>query len=188
MALTMLEKLQILLDEDEIPKETYKSALTDEELAARAPDGTRLPEVSFSTLQDTELAHGPSHLPISNPEVVYEDSSPEDSEADAELRAQRLVMASSADTAKRAAKLKKSVRPPVRSSTNSSTNGVRLPSRPHHYVPDIALGKPAQSQQSFCPIEAVSKYPYKFVPKHLTEKIAEKFFVDSKFWYREWEV
>lgn len=50
------------------------------------------------------------------------------------------------------------------------------------------IGKLAPNHQAFCPILAVSKYPYKFVSSQISEHIAQKFFNDGKFWYRAWDV
>lgn len=53
---------------------------------------------------------------------------------------------------------------------------------------DPEIGRLSEIGTALCPINAVSKYPYKFVPQHLTQKIADEFFDDGKFWYREWDV
>ena len=55
---------------------------------------------------------------------------------------------------------------------------------PHHKD----IGRLAPVNQAFCPVIAVSKYPYKFVSQDISEPIAERFFNDSKFWYRPWDV
>ena len=50
------------------------------------------------------------------------------------------------------------------------------------------LGRLASPDDQFCPVMAVAKYPYKFVHKHLQEKIAQKFFNNGQFWDREWDM
>lgn len=39
---------------------------------------------------------------------------------------------------------------------------------------------------SFCPIIAVSRYPYKYIKGELSKNIVQKFFDEGKFWNREW--
>lgn len=53
---------------------------------------------------------------------------------------------------------------------------------------DPNIGKLAEIGTAFCPIVAVSKYPYKFVPQYLSEQIAKGFFDEEKFWYRPWDM
>ena len=189
----MFQKLQKLLAEDELPKETYKPAHTEEELRARAPDAS-LPPIPLSTWEQIQRIHGPAPPPSHpNLQIVDEHHSPPDSDADAEQRMQRVDMAPAARTKRQPAVPKKftTKHSPVNhvSPSNGPANGQGQPPQPSViYNPYTKLGQPADPNQSFSPIVAVSRYPYKFVPKHLSEKIAEKFFVDSKFWYREWDV
>ncbi|KAI9672810.1 MAG: hypothetical protein M1831_000245 [Alyxoria varia] len=49
-------------------------------------------------------------------------------------------------------------------------------------------GDLARPSDSFSPIQAVSKYPFKFVPEHLSTAIAKKFFNDDKFWENEFDL
>lgn len=41
---------------------------------------------------------------------------------------------------------------------------------------------------SFCPIIAVSRYPYKHIKGELSQKIASSFFDEGKFWNRKWDL
>ena len=49
-------------------------------------------------------------------------------------------------------------------------------------------GDLARPSDLFCPIQAVSKYPFKFAPEHLSTAIAKKFFNDDKFWKNEFDL
>ncbi|RHZ66857.1 uncharacterized protein CDV56_101898 [Aspergillus thermomutatus] len=40
----------------------------------------------------------------------------------------------------------------------------------------------------FCPLIAMSRYPYKFVPKELSQTVASRFFDGGKFWQRVWDI
>lgn len=40
----------------------------------------------------------------------------------------------------------------------------------------------------FCPLMAMSRYPYKFVPKELSQTVASQFFDGGKFWQRVWDM
>ncbi|KAI9749760.1 MAG: hypothetical protein M4579_006750 [Chaenotheca gracillima] len=51
-----------------------------------------------------------------------------------------------------------------------------------------ALGQLAAAGRSFCPLKAISKYPYKYVPKRVQEPVASSFFASGKFWEKGWEV
>ena len=89
---------------------------------------------------------------------------------------------------------KKPRRRQATASTNGKTNGQQnrlsridldfLLFNPHHEK----LGLLAPQHQTFCPMTAISKYPYKFAPRDVSEDIAKKFFNEGKFWQRAWEV
>jgi hypothetical protein len=40
----------------------------------------------------------------------------------------------------------------------------------------------------FCPLMAMSRYPYKFVRKELSQTVASRFFDRGKFWQRVWDL
>ncbi|KAF7121900.1 hypothetical protein CNMCM5793_009454 [Aspergillus hiratsukae] len=40
----------------------------------------------------------------------------------------------------------------------------------------------------FCPLMAMSRYPYRFVPKELSQTVASQFFDGGKFWQRGWDI
>ncbi|GIJ87804.1 hypothetical protein Asppvi_006717 [Aspergillus pseudoviridinutans] len=40
----------------------------------------------------------------------------------------------------------------------------------------------------FCPLMAMSRYPYKFVSKELSQMVASRFFDGGKFWQRVWDL
>ena len=51
-----------------------------------------------------------------------------------------------------------------------------------------AVMRPAPLGMSFCPLLAVTKFPYKFVKKEFMQQIATVFFDEGKIWNREWEL
>lgn len=40
----------------------------------------------------------------------------------------------------------------------------------------------------FCPISAVSRFPYKYIRGNAGEQIAQRFFNEGKFWNRSWDM
>lgn len=48
--------------------------------------------------------------------------------------------------------------------------------------------KPAPLGMNFCPLIAITKFPYKFVNKQYMQQIASAFFDEGKIWNRDWEV
>jgi hypothetical protein len=40
----------------------------------------------------------------------------------------------------------------------------------------------------FCPLMAMSRYPYRFAPKELSQTVASQFFDGGKFWQRVWDM
>lgn len=90
-----------------------------------------------------------------------------------------------------------SVDPPQKKSKEKKPNTPPLAHRPlrpfseRTVLFDIKgpnIGRLADIGTSFCPIVAISKYPYKFVPYQLSVDIAHGFFDDGKFWYRPWDM
>ncbi|KAF2006223.1 hypothetical protein P154DRAFT_422772 [Amniculicola lignicola CBS 123094] len=52
----------------------------------------------------------------------------------------------------------------------------------------LGRGELAPSRLSFTPIVALSKYPYRFCNKSISQDIASAFFDAGKFWAREWDL
>lgn len=52
----------------------------------------------------------------------------------------------------------------------------------------LQKGQLAQATQSFTPILALSKFPYKFCNQSNSQDIASAFFDRGKFWAREWDL
>lgn len=46
----------------------------------------------------------------------------------------------------------------------------------------------ANSSGSFCPLIAVSRYPYRFIHGELSQRVASEFFDQGKFWKRSWDL
>lgn len=57
--------------------------------------------------------------------------------------------------------------------------------QPHEQPP---RGTMVATGETFCPIMAISKLPYKFVRKDLMQPVASAFFDQQKFWRYFWEV
>jgi hypothetical protein len=53
---------------------------------------------------------------------------------------------------------------------------------------DRIIGRPAPDCLRFCPIQAISRYPYIHVHGELKESIASRFFASGRFWERVWDV
>jgi hypothetical protein len=54
---------------------------------------------------------------------------------------------------------------------------------------DIKLGQRAPPELSFCPVQAVSKYPYKHIhDKAVQDAVANSFFAGGKFFERSWNM
>lgn len=53
---------------------------------------------------------------------------------------------------------------------------------------ELQRGQLASLEETFCPIQAVSKYPYRYVGKQFSETVAQRFFNAGKFWARTWDV
>ncbi|KAI9872634.1 MAG: hypothetical protein M1830_001392, partial [Pleopsidium flavum] len=52
----------------------------------------------------------------------------------------------------------------------------------------LQRGQLTSLEETFCPIQAVSKYPYRYVGKDLSASVAQGFFDAGKFWARTWDV
>lgn len=52
----------------------------------------------------------------------------------------------------------------------------------------LMVGDRASEGMAFCPIMAVSKFPYRFMGKvnRVTEEVSKMFFAGNKFWERKW--
>jgi len=76
-------------------------------------------------------------------------------------------------------------------SDDESTNGA--PTNKDHSKPvsldhSTRVGEVTIHGEAFCPIQALAKYPYKFVPKAYSQAVASAIFDGGKFWQREWDL
>ncbi|KAG9720110.1 hypothetical protein KCU73_g14621, partial [Aureobasidium melanogenum] len=62
------------------------------------------------------------------------------------------------------------------SNTSSSANGAA-----HNFCETAPTG------MQFVPINAVSKFPYKYMKKSQSEPVSIQFFAGGKFWDRDWD-
>lgn len=65
------------------------------------------------------------------------------------------------------------------SNTSSSTNGA---AHKHTFC------ETAPMDMQFVPINAVSKFPYKYMKRSQSEHVSLQFFAGGKFWEREWDL
>lgn len=89
---------------------------------------------------------------------------------------------------------------PDRSSDNSfnpNLDSMRLPTETAttpltdvagHPVADLKRGSLASPRHHFTPIQALSRYPYKYCSKSHMQDIASSFFDQGKFWQRQWDL
>jgi hypothetical protein len=54
--------------------------------------------------------------------------------------------------------------------------------------PEMRRGQVTTHGESFCPILALAKYPYNYVPKTDSQAVASAFFDNGQFWSREWDL
>lgn len=48
--------------------------------------------------------------------------------------------------------------------------------------------EPAPMGMQFVPINAISKFPYKYMRRSQSEPVSVQFFAGGKFWDRDWEL
>ena len=64
--------------------------------------------------------------------------------------------------------------------TSSSTS---VPS-----VNGLNFGHMSSPNQTFCPVSAVSKFPYKYMRKNDSEQVSQEYFAGGRFWARTWNL
>ncbi|KAK4988428.1 hypothetical protein LTR50_003942 [Elasticomyces elasticus] len=202
MTTSKFDRLIVLLGEENIPKPVYKPALTDEELRAAAPDGTKsqhppLDPVSFDHF------YGPAYV-NKNLEVIVppddedQELASQDSDVDLDCEPQRgrrqsrrqPGLPSSATTMQRS---KAATFLPAGVSVDgildsASESAPMVPPSDTGFTPDDRLGQLSPPGFTFTPIVAASKFPYKFVDRQFSQPIASRFFDANKFWSREWDL
>ncbi|KAL9094062.1 MAG: hypothetical protein Q9165_003732 [Trypethelium subeluteriae] len=79
----------------------------------------------------------------------------------------------------------------IRHSTNTtkvSINPDNKTGEPRHFSLDPRRGQLSTPGEWFCPVLAISKFPYTFVNEGASQPIASAFFDAGKFWMREWDL
>ncbi|KAF2758049.1 hypothetical protein EJ05DRAFT_531830 [Pseudovirgaria hyperparasitica] len=71
---------------------------------------------------------------------------------------------------------------PFDNSTKSASSCTRVPDC------SLARGELAPLNQTFCPILLFSKFPYWFISREFSERVADAFFNGGKFWERTWDL
>lgn len=169
-----------------MPKPVYKPGLSEHELKDQAPDLSRPPlslshphEIEHSNASSPAI-HANSNIRIRGPGNLASEGSIDSGQRDDTM--------APANSNKKTFSSKEN--PAAVTSGAIAIQGVHgNDERPGaRYVADPDLGKLADPNEAFSPVAAIAKYPYKFVHKRFQEPIAQKFFTDSQFWYREWDM
>lgn len=164
-SIAMFSRLSLLLDDNEIPKPAPKLVNTAKENSKRTTD-----------LADTIAKN------LANDEFLKQDAA---------IKTSQSKQTSSTNSNSTTVPSNMPVITPATPVEDSSLSYISPSVQPQRMDVSRSLelapcvGKLASPKQSFCPIMAMSKYPYKFVhEKELSEKIGEAFFTDGKFWRR----
>jgi hypothetical protein len=67
-------------------------------------------------------------------------------------------------------------------------NTATLPPSTPLLCPDLNRGDLGSATKHYCPIVALSRYPYRWCDKADSQDIASAFFDQGKFWEREWDL
>lgn len=164
-----------------MPKQQYKPALTDAELAARAPDSTISPHGPLDP-QSYDTFHGEPYVNKDLQIVEDSDSEPEAQPPPKKQSSKRSVQASTSTT-------RNVTQAQVHVPRASQPQADLLADAP--FKLDGKVGEVAAAGLCFVPVLALSRFPYKFLTKdayHASEDIADGFFNDGKFWTRSWDM
>lgn len=55
-------------------------------------------------------------------------------------------------------------------------------------IPDSPPGAPRPHDETFCPLTAVSRFPYHYIRGELMQRVAGQFFDKGQFWDRPWDL
>jgi len=188
MPLSNLEKLALLLDEEEFPAPVYPTGQTDDEIVASPPDGLRH-DHHVDSAGEMDLLYGPAY---NNPNIDIVLSSSDEEYGHVPMRKSAKAPKMNFSQTRRVPPVlgndaSNAIPPLLRSNSEVADGWVSAGDSTQAFIWEI--GSLAPHGQPLSPILAVSKYPYKFVSdKELSERIAQEFFVDGKFWRREWEM
>jgi hypothetical protein len=53
---------------------------------------------------------------------------------------------------------------------------------------ELSPGDEAKPGEAFCPVQAVSKLPYRYIDKRYQGVVSEVFFTKGKFWEKDWDM
>ena len=163
---TRMERYIALMGgEENLPKQQYKAALTDAEMAARAPDSTISPHGPIDP-QSYDIFNGDPYVNNDLQIVDESDDEPEPHPA----------------PKKQASRQPTQITPIQPAQLQSDDSPLTL---------DANLGELSAPELCFIPIIAFSRFPYKLLPSdlhHASEDIADAFFNAGKFWTRTWDV
>lgn len=182
--LSKLEKfINLVGGEDKLPKKTYNPALTDEELAARAPDSTISPHGPVDD-HSLDIFHGE---PYNNTDLQLVE--------EAEGRFGELETKDDFRSQQPQPWCTVPLRPlPVKAANNASeSQKTSQPVSPKidldgSFELDPRTGDPAPLGINFSPLLGIIRFPYKFVSKVYMQPIASQFFDQEKVWNRGWDL
>jgi len=177
MATSKAEKLRLLFKDDlaegQLPKLSVAVEETQEETT---------PPFEATALTDNTITHTNQELPTSYPSYG-EDIEPVGYDSDDEnVPAAGSITASGKRKGKKKGKqgpTTTAAHPAAIRTTETSDSSLG---------PGLQLGELALPGEKFCPVLAVSRYPYRHVGKELSEIVASSYFNAGKFWERTWDM
>lgn len=175
MATSKAEKLRLLFKDDLVGGQLPKVPVPVEE--------TEQETTSFeeTTLIDSTTSHTNHEIPASYPNYGENIEPVGYNSGDENVPTSGSVTASG----KRKAK-KKGKQGPTTISKHTAV--IRSEASDNTPGPGLQLGELGLNGEKFCPILAVSRYPYRNLGKDLSEVVADSYFNAGKFWERTWDM
>lgn len=174
MATSKADKLKLLFKDDLVEGQLPKLPVTVEET-----QGETTPPFQATALTDSIINHSNQELPTSYGEDIEPVGYGSDDE---NVPAAGSITASGKRKGKKKGKqgpTTTAARPAAIRPTETSDSSLG---------PGLQLGELALPGEKFCPVLAVSRYPYRHVSKELSEIVASSFFNAGKFWERTWDM
>ena len=176
MAVSKAEKLSLLFKDDliegRLPKLPVALEETQEETYPYLP--------ATSTVNSTSI--------YKNEDIPYTPASGEDIEAVGYSSNNENVPAAASTTASGERNVKKKGKYGSTATAVDTTAVEQTGTSDSTPDPGLQLGELAPLGVKFCPVLAVSRYPYRHVGKDLSEIVASSYFNAGKFWERTWDM
>ncbi|KAI9816462.1 MAG: hypothetical protein M1827_001594 [Pycnora praestabilis] len=180
MSRSKIERMKLLMGDDALPSSDNSNGFAD----YTSPKGSSLPEFAAKPqaismdLASRDLFHGSDYR---DDNVVPAFATSDSDDPPALHPHPSTGTKKSTVRAKRLAKTSRQI-------TQSSTNLAHSSNSPEDNALDMRFGELAPAEQAFCPIQAVAKFPYKYINKEAQESIAQTFFAGGRFWERTWDL